>query len=152
MRGVETYRHIVPDTSVAGKWYLDDESLVQQARLLFRFIEAGKMRGIVPSCFWYELGGLVRRAERRRRISSSAADKIMRDIQRLRLPELDCHLLLVDAHDVSRAFDVSLYDAFFLVTATLTDSALVTADVSLYAKTQVTGSVYSLENIPLQAE
>ena len=76
----------------------------------------------------------------------------MRDIQRLRLPELDCHLLLVDAHDVSRAFDVSLYDAFFLVTATLTDSALVTADVPLYAKTQVTGSVYSLEDIPLQAE
>ena len=152
MRGFETYRHIVPDTSVAGKWYLDDESLVQQARLLFRFFETGEVRAIVPSCFWYELGGLVRRSERRRRISGSAADRIMRDIQRLRLPELDCHLLLVDAHDVSRAFDVSLYDAFFLVTATLTDSALITADVPFYTKTRVTGNVYSLEEISLQTE
>ncbi len=76
----------------------------------------------------------------------------MRDIQRLRLPELDCHLLLVDAHDVSRAFDVSLYDAFFLVTATLTDSALITADLPLYAKAQVTGNVYLLQDVPLPTE
>ena len=76
----------------------------------------------------------------------------MRAIQRLRLPELDCHLLLVDAHDVPRAFDVSLYDAFFLVTATLTDSALITADAPFYAKTRVTGHVYSLEDIPLPTE
>jgi predicted nucleic acid-binding protein len=69
---------LVPDASVAAKWYLEDEELVAQANGMLDRYAAGHVSFAAPDSIFYELAGLVRTAERRSppRITAQQADAI----------------------------------------------------------------------------
>jgi predicted nucleic acid-binding protein len=127
---------VVPDASVAAKWYLDDEEDTHAARAIHRRFEDGTLALVVPDSFFYELGALTRRAERRvpPRLTADQATAIYERIATLTLETYSCQHLLVRAAARSRELEVSLYDALYLVLADLTQATFVTADGKLFER------------------
>lgn len=117
---------------MAAKWYLQDEPDLEAARALYRRFEHGTVLFAVPDCFSYELGGVVRTAERRRRITADQADAILAAIAELPLDTFTGQLLLPIAGTRARTLNITLYDALYLAVAELTGATLVTADQRLY--------------------
>ena len=119
---------------MAAKWYLEDEEHTAQARALETQRDAGAIRVTVPDCFYYELGSLIRRAERRDRISTARADQIFGEISALPMPAVPVQPFVVRAHQLSRQHDVSIYDALYLTLAESLGAEFVTADDVLLGK------------------
>lgn len=86
---------------------------------------------MAPDCFYYELGNLVRTAERRARIASDRADAIYAAIAGATVRVVSTQQLLRAAVALSRSHEVSIYDAFYLALAELLGATFVTADDAL---------------------
>lgn len=140
----------MPDASVAAKWYLDDEEDVDAARNLLRRRERGEITFVVPHCFYYEFGNIIRTAERRTppRITPNRADEILEAISQAPMSTAPTRLLLRRAMDRSREAEISLYDAFYLVVAEMLGAKFVTADAPLYDRLRGLPSVERLNRPP----
>lgn len=127
---------VVPDASVGAKWYLDDEEDTEVARGMFGEYEEGQITLVAPDCFFYELGALVRRAERRTppRLTATQTDAICQRIVALHFERYPSQDLLADAVSRARMLDISLYDALYLVLAEALGATFVTADSKLLAR------------------
>ena len=138
---------VVPDSSVAAKWFLHDEEHTQEARAVLAAFTAGRLGLVVPDCFYYEFAGLVIRAERRGRITSDEADKIVATVAEMPLVGVASGPLIVRALTLARAFEGSPYDAIYLLLAEDRDIPFVTADETLYKKIGQLEHVHFLANI-----
>ena len=127
-------RLLVPDASVAAKWYLRDEEHTAQADALAGEFRRGIVNLLVPDCFYYELTGLLRRAERRQpfRLSPEQVDAAIAAVVALPIPSVESRPYLPDMVRHSRALDVAVYDALYLTVAERARATYVTADKSLY--------------------
>lgn len=125
---------IVPDASVAAKWYLADEDLTAEARRLLEQFQQRLAIPLVPDCFYYELAGLIRRGERRQppRLSPAQVDAAISDVAALPIPSVESRPYLPDMVRLSRALDVAVYDALYLAVAERAGATFVTADKRLY--------------------
>ncbi|MBI3973672.1 MAG: type II toxin-antitoxin system VapC family toxin [Chloroflexi bacterium] len=99
---------VTPDSSVAAKWYLHDEEHTEQARTIYRQFVDGSVLFAVPDCFYYELGNLIRTAERRGRIGPDRADEDLEAIAELPIYTFTGQFLLPLAGQRSRALNVSI--------------------------------------------
>jgi predicted nucleic acid-binding protein len=136
----------VPDAGVAAKWFLDDEDDLAPARDLLREEAQGRLSFVAPDCLYYEFGNLIRTAERRTppRLTPARADEIIESIRSKSVSTVPSRLLLVRALERSRASDVSLYDAFYVVAAEMLGATFVTADDRLYERLRVLAFVRRL--------
>ncbi|MGH2352599.1 MAG: type II toxin-antitoxin system VapC family toxin [Chloroflexota bacterium] len=124
---------VVPDVSVAAKWYFDDED-TEQARQLHERVRRGTMTLLVPDCFFYEFVGLIRKAERRvpPRVTAERAREIVTAIVSLDATVVGSRFMLIDALRLSQTLDVAPYDALYLAIADGAGVTFVTADQKLY--------------------
>jgi len=134
MTGSHPVPSIVPDASVAAKWYLTDEDLTVEARGLLEQFRQRAAVPLVPDCFYYELTGLIRRAERRQppRLSPAQVDAAITDVVALPIPSVESRPYLSDMLRHSRALNVAVYDALYVAVAERASATFVTADKSLY--------------------
>jgi predicted nucleic acid-binding protein len=142
-------RLVVPDASVAAKWYLRDEEHTAQADAIADEFRRGSVNLVVPDCFYYELTGLLRRAERRQpaRLSAAQVDAAIADVVALPIPSVESRPYLSQAVWHSRALDVAVYDALHLTVTEHTGATFVTADKSLYDRVRSLASVRWLGNV-----
>ena len=124
----------MPDANVAAKWFLEDEADLEAARDLARRERAAELAFVAPDCFYYEFGNIIRTAERRERITRSRGDVIIRDIDAIPMTTAPSRLLLPAAFARSRELEISLYDAFYLVTTEMLGATFITADDQLFAR------------------
>jgi len=122
----------VLDTSVVAKWFLEEEG----SDAAERFLDAleGGDRVAVPSSFFYELASVLWR-RRQTGMTERNATAIWSDVQRLPLLVSDWEELFPQALSVAYRFDVSPYDAAFVVLARELGCELITADRRLWKKT-----------------
>lgn len=118
------------DASVAAKWLLPaaGEPFAEEALALLEDHAEGRLRMVVPDLFWAELGSILWKAIRGRRlIGSSAIEGLQLTIGR-NFPTLSSRLLLEDAFVIANTFDQTVYDALYVAAAVHSRCDLITAD------------------------
>jgi len=124
---VTTY---VIDASVAAKWFLPEsgETLTAEALDLLKGYAMGQVRFLVPDLFWAELGNVLWKAVRLKRLSQRSAEAALRATRDRDFPTVPSHSLLEAAFTIASAFDRTVHDALYVALALHSKSQLVTAD------------------------
>lgn len=124
---------LVLDASVAAKWFLPraEEPLAEEALALLRQYAGGEVELIVPDLFWAELGNILWKAVRTRRIPEKAATQALRDMLRYGLPTVGGIPLAEDALTIALSTGRTVYDAIYLALAVQRETIFVTADERL---------------------
>ena len=120
---------MIVDASVLLRAFLPDETQ-PNALAVVRDHVLGKIQIKAPALLPYEINNAVWQAERRRRITSSQADRIIQSFSKLDIeiiPQSWKKLL-----PLARQFDRSAYDAAYLALAQETSQPLLTGDLRLY--------------------
>jgi predicted nucleic acid-binding protein len=123
----------VLDASVAAKWFLppDGESLVPEARQVLQDYCSAKLGLLVPGLFWPEIGNVLWKSFRCRRISLRSAEDALQTMRNLKIATAPSEPLIEDALAIASAFDRTVYDAIYVALARERDIPLVTADERL---------------------
>jgi predicted nucleic acid-binding protein len=123
------------DISVAAKWYLRDESLLDQADRVFAEFSNGTINLAAPAYFFDEAGNIFRTAVVRGRI---AAEQARRDYASLLSVAITVAESTLDrraaALDLALVYGIAFYDALYLQLAQESGLPLLTADESLYQR------------------
>jgi predicted nucleic acid-binding protein len=123
----------VLDASVAAKWVLParDEPLAGESVRLLKDFAAGRINLSVPDLFWPEVGNILWKSVRVRRISEESAYEALDWFHTLNIPTSPTRLLLGDAVRIAVRFERTVYDSLYLALALATDRPFVTADERL---------------------
>jgi predicted nucleic acid-binding protein len=120
------------DASVAFKWVVSEgEGLREEALELLDRYAKGRVRFVVPDLFWAEIGNILWKAVRQRRLSLRLAEEAIVDLRGHGFPTVGCHELLSEALVMADAFDRSVYDCLYIALAVKTKAHFVTADERL---------------------
>jgi predicted nucleic acid-binding protein len=123
----------VVDASVAAKWLLPaagEDLLEQSNRLLERYI-GRDLQLLAPDLIGAEIGNVLWKAVRRKRISAANAENSLRRFTELSIPFVPSSELLVRSLQISITCDRSFYDSLYVALALSTRTELVTADERL---------------------
>lgn len=126
---------LVVDASVAVKWHLRDEGLVQEAEALLDRYLARRLTLAAPSFIRYELANTLEQARRQERITADQATKELVTFLQLRVhAEQDTDALVELARDVAERIGASVYDATYIAFAEQTGLGFVTDDRQLLTR------------------
>ncbi len=116
---------VIVDSSVAFKWFVsDDEERVEEARSLLQAHANAKIVLAAPGHLPVELMNSLRYSNRSGDLHVAAK---WLDLAGLLIVPTDAQLLCASI-DIARAYDLTIYDAFFPALAMHFDCELVTAD------------------------
>jgi predicted nucleic acid-binding protein len=122
---------LVLDPSVAAKWFLNDEKNAAADRVFDR-IQDGESAW-APEIFRWEIQNMLLSAERSGRIEPDEVEEalaVLRDLP-VHLEVTGDRFFAGSEVHFARAYDLSLYDAAYVVCAAALVGELVTADVSM---------------------
>ena len=124
---------LVLDASVAAKWVLPraGESLVEEAVALLRAYADGEVDLAVPDLFWPEVGNVLWKATRARRLTERSATEALEHLLHFALRTVAGGGLASDALAFSLATGRSVYDGMYVALAMQTGGTLITADERL---------------------
>ena len=126
---------LVIDASVAVKWHLKDEELVEEAGALLERYLARHLTLAAPSFIRYELANSIEHARRRERISAVQATEELDTFLRFRVhTEEDSDQLVGLASGVAERIGSSVYDALYIAFSEQTGLDFVTSDLGLLDK------------------
>ena len=124
---------LVLDASVAAKWFLpsENEPLTLEAKQLLVAHTRDEIAFVVPDFFWAEMGNVLWKAVRTKRISVAQMWARLADVRKL--PVLTCASsdLIEDAMRIALRFNRSIYDSLYVALAVESATEMVTADERL---------------------
>jgi len=123
----------VVDASVAAKWILPaaGEGLVEQAEHLVERHVRRELQLLAPTLIEAEVGNVLWKAVRRKRISHSDAENSLRRFTELGVQAIPTSDLLGQALQIAVGSDRSFYDSLYVALALATKTDLITADERL---------------------
>jgi predicted nucleic acid-binding protein len=123
----------VVDACVAAKWLLPaaGEQLVEQADGLIARHVKRELQLLAPDLIEAEIGNVLWKAARRRRISPADAERSLRHFTELGIRKIPTSGLLDQALQIALACDRSFYDTLYVAAALATKTELITADERL---------------------
>lgn len=123
----------VLDAGVAAKWFLPqvNEPLTTEALGVLYEYSAGRVHLGVPDLFWPEIGNVLWKAVRQRRISPTYAEESIRKLKNVQIQIAPSLPLLDDAFAIAVTFDQTVYDAIYVALAVASGAPLITADERL---------------------
>lgn len=122
-------RAVVVDASVAAKWRLNDEELLDEARLLLNSYLAQETMLFAPSLIRYEVASTFAKARRAGRLTVNDVIDSLQDFFALRIQVLaDEDALIISALQLAERLGLSAYDAAYVALAEELGLALVTND------------------------
>ncbi|HEX6898128.1 MAG TPA: type II toxin-antitoxin system VapC family toxin [Thermoanaerobaculia bacterium] len=124
----------VLDTNVVVKWFFQEEGS-DRAQIFLEELERGEGRVIVPSSIFHEASNVFW-TKRRLGVTEENAQRLWRELIRLPLEVVNGFDFLPQAMTFSFHYDVSPYDAVFVVVARNMDCDLITDDHVLWEKVQ----------------
>jgi predicted nucleic acid-binding protein len=121
------------DASVAVKWMVPTlrEVLREEAMRLAELQSVGRLELIVPDLFWIEVGNVLWKAARSKRIPSSEFDLALKLVQNSDIPSFPSRRLLPSALLIAFEFNRSVYDSLYIALAKELSCQLITADEKL---------------------
>jgi predicted nucleic acid-binding protein len=130
MRRTETW---VIDSSVAAKWYLHDEDLVDRAGALWERFREGEVRCAAPFLSRHEVASTLTNASKAQRITWDMASVELANYVAAGISASNDPVWLLEAAmNTSRRYPVSFYDAVYVAMAEGSGANLVTADKRMY--------------------
>ena len=126
-------KRYVLNASVAAKWFLpaSQEPFTEQALDLFSKYVNDDLSFLVPDLFWPELGSVLWKAARVRRISRKFANHALTELRDIMPPAIPTAQLIRDAFAIATAFDQTVYDSVYVALAAASGAALITSDERL---------------------
>jgi len=122
----------VVDASVAVKWRLNDEELLDEARLLLDRYVARDIKLVAPSLIRYEVANTFEQARRAGRLTDSDVAESLRYFLDLGVhAQQDSDELIAMASDLARRLGLSAYDAIYVALAKDLGMPLVSNDQGL---------------------
>jgi predicted nucleic acid-binding protein len=123
----------VVDASVAAKWLLPavGEGLLDQANDLAARHVKRELRLLAPDLIGAEIGNVLWKAVRGKRISRVEADNSLRHFTDLAIHLLPAAGLLVQTLQIAVTCDRTFYDSLYVALAVTTNTELITADERL---------------------
>jgi predicted nucleic acid-binding protein len=123
----------VVDASVAAKWLLPaaGEGLLDQANRLVALHVRRELQLLAPDLIEAELGNVLWKAVRRKRISPAEAGNSLRNFAALAIQVIPTSDLLDQALHIAVACDRTFYDSLYVALALSTKTELITADERL---------------------
>ena len=135
-------RAVVPDASVAAKWFLEEAG--SEAALRLRR-EPG-VRFHVPDVWYLELASATwKRARRDPRFDAGGAAVVQEAILAAPMRVRPSSELMARALAIGLEAGVSVYDAAYAATTELSEATLVTADVVLYRRLRAWRAEFPVE-------
>ncbi|MFQ6086357.1 MAG: type II toxin-antitoxin system VapC family toxin [Candidatus Bathyarchaeia archaeon] len=127
-------RYVV-DASIVAKWVLPGEPYEEQSVRLKEDSVGGVVELHAPSLLPYEVGNLLWRATRLKRIEKGEARSALEALATLRITLHDVNWLFVtECLELSSALDLSVYDTGYIFLSSMLKAPLVTADKQLVVK------------------
>ena len=123
----------VVDACVAAKWVLpaSGEALLNQANRLIERHVKGDLQLLAPALIEAEIGNVLWKAVRRKRISSADAEISLRRFTELGIEMVPTSGLIERSLQITISCDRSFYDSLYVALALATRTDLVTADERL---------------------
>jgi len=122
---------LVIDASVAAKWSLKDETLIDAAVALLDRYGGREFQLVVPGLFWAECGNIFWNAMRRGRCTRDEAERSMAALKDLALATVPTEALVEHAFKIAADFSRTVYDSIYVALAVECRAELVTADEKL---------------------
>jgi predicted nucleic acid-binding protein len=122
----------VVDTSIVVKWFLAEEGS-EAAETYLRALLEGTARLIAPSSLFVELASTLW-VQRRNGLTAALALQMYQKAVLLPLQVFDTNDLLPAGLEAAYRYQISPYDAVFVVLARQLDCELITADRALWTK------------------
>jgi predicted nucleic acid-binding protein len=119
---------LVIDVSVAAKWSLRDETLVEEAVALLNSHGRREIELIVPDLFWAEFGNILWKAIRRSRCTPAGAEANIAAVKDLNLTTVPSSGLIEQAFKIATRFNRTVYDSLYVALAVESRAQLITAD------------------------
>lgn len=123
---------IVIDVSVLLKAYFPDEEGYKKAQDIIFNYSLGKLELYAPSLIDYEISNAIWIAYKRGRISFDEAKDIQKKILKLDIKKYDMELFQEKVLDTCKKFNISVYDASYLLLAQNLNINVVTGDKKLF--------------------
>jgi predicted nucleic acid-binding protein len=147
----QTAEALVVDASVAAKWYLRDETDVEQADLLLTRFTTGELVLVAPEQIRYEIPATISVA------TLGAHPRMSRDDGRVAIASflaLGVHTfgsndLILAAFSLVHQHAIAFYDGLYLALATILEIPFVTADSRLYQRIAGLPGVIWISDYPL---
>jgi predicted nucleic acid-binding protein len=123
----------VVDACVAAQWVLPSagEGLLEQANHLIARHVKRELHLLAPDLIEVEIGNVLWKAMRRKRISPASAENSLRRFTELGIQVIPTSDLLGTALQIAKDFDRSFYDSLYVALALATQTELVTANERL---------------------
>jgi predicted nucleic acid-binding protein len=123
----------VLDASVAAKWVLPQtgETLVFEADKLLQGFTEGGVQFVVPDLFWAEIGSVLWKSVRTRRVSNEWASYALEGLVKQNFPTFASPPLLEVAFGIALAYNRTVYDCLYVALAVQSNRPFVTADERL---------------------
>lgn len=126
-------RHIIVDSSVAIKWYLPDEYEDKALKIKSDFT-SGNILIAIPLLFFYEISNILRTTSRSLRIAGEDAVRAYQDVLLLNFMAYSSKELFKSALEKSLEWQITAYDAAYVILAENLQIPLFTADEKLVKK------------------
>ncbi|HDD44484.1 MAG TPA: PIN domain-containing protein [Candidatus Desulfofervidus auxilii] len=123
---------IVIDASTLLKGYFPDEEGFEKAKKILFLYSLGKLDLFAPSLIDYEISNAVFVAYKRKRINFDEAKDIQEKILNLDIEKHDLSFLKEELLDISKEFNISVYDASYLTLANKLKINLITGDKKFF--------------------
>lgn len=124
---------IVVDANVVAKWLVPESGSLEALLLRTRHTFA------VPDLLFSEMASILWKKCRRREISDVDMDDALDALEKAEFLIQDSRSILAETGRLSRTLDHSAYDCFYLVTAAVLKTVLVTADDKFLRKLDAAG-------------
>jgi predicted nucleic acid-binding protein len=132
----KTAEALVVDASVAAKWYLRDETDVEQADLLLTRFTTGELVLAAPEQIRYEIPATIGVATlgARPRMSKDDGRVAIESFLALGIHTFGSDDLILSAFSLVHQHGVAFYDGLYLALATILEIPFITADNRLYQR------------------
>lgn len=125
--------NIAVDASVVIKAYIPEEFSDKAGALLER-LERKEISLVAPDLIYSETGNILWKKSRLKELTASEIEDISNEILHLPLQVVPSKPILKLAIGFSIAYDITVYDAFYLSVAKIYETKLITADKKLKDK------------------
>ena len=123
---------LILDASVVAKWFVQEEDSAKADRLLDA-IGQGQWRAAIPSLLRAELAHVLWK-KKGQGYDRDMTVYVFEELDKLSLDEVSVEQLFPLALDASYAYDITIYDAFYVALAEAIGGTLVTFDKDLIKK------------------
>lgn len=121
-------KRLVIDSSVALKWWLDDEEYVEEARFLLNEVVTGNIELVVPELWFYEIANGINTAVKRGRISNDTGEEFIEELQSVTATLVPVNSHLSKTYKESAKYNHAIYDIVYMVVAESEQIPFITAD------------------------